>query len=218
MPGPADRKELLFYEASEGGAGVLRLLVEDPKAIANLARHALEVCHYDPDTLQEKAGTQCGKACYECLLDYGNQLDHEHLDRSKIKDLLVELMNATVKGAGGAGSREERMAALRKQCDSKLEHRWLDFIDSLLLKPPSHAQYRIPDMRTQPDFYYKETNAAIYVDGPVHDRPDLIREDQEITDRLMDNGYIVIRFHHAADWNAIVAKHPDVFGEPHKTR
>lgn len=217
MPSPANRQELLFYEASEGGAGVLRLMVEDPKAIARLARHALEVCHYDPDTLQEKPGTKCGKACYECLLDYGNQPDHELLDRRLIRDVLAELMNATVKGAGGVGSREERMAALRKQCDSKLEQRWLDFIDKLLLKPPSHAQYRIEDMRTQPDFYYKETNAAIYVDGPVHDRPEVIREDAEITNRLMDNGYIVIRFHHAADWNAIVKKHPDIFGEPHHT-
>ena len=41
MPAVGDRKELLFYESSEGGAGVLRQLVEDPTVIGKLARRAL---------------------------------------------------------------------------------------------------------------------------------------------------------------------------------
>ena len=28
----------------------------------------------------------------------------------------------------------------------------------------------------------------------------------------MEAGYIVIRFHHKADWNAIFRRHPDIFG------
>jgi hypothetical protein len=27
-------------------------------------------------------------------------------------------------------------------------------------------------------------------------------------------GYIVIRFHHKADWSEIVRRHPDIFGAP----
>jgi ATP-dependent helicase YprA (DUF1998 family)/very-short-patch-repair endonuclease len=214
MPSPQDRQEILFYEASEGGAGVLRQLVEDPAVLPVLARLALKICHYDPDSLKDCGVSHCGRACYECLLDYGNQPDHKDLDRELIRDLLSELSRAECRPAGGAGSRAERMAALRKRCDSQLEKRWLDMVDELTLRPPSDAQYRIPGYPTQPDFFYGEHNAAIYVDGPPHDTPDQIREDDGITQALIEMGYVVIRFHHKDDWLAIFRRHPDVFGVP----
>ena len=214
MPATQERREILFYEASEGGAGVLRQIAEDPLALPLLARRALEICHFDPDTLEDNAKTRCGKACYECLLDYSNQPDHKDLDRYLIRDLLAALSQSECRPAGGSGSRSERMAALRKRCDSQLEKRWLDLVDAQMLRPPSDAQYLIEACSTKPDFYYREHNAAIYVDGPPHDEPDQIREDEVITQRLLNMGYIVIRFHHKADWNEIVRRHPDIFGVP----
>ena len=213
MPSPHERREVLFYEASEGGAGVLRQLAEGPAVLPALARRALEICHYDPDTLEDRAEDRCGRACYECLLDYGNQPDHRILDRALIRDLLAELARAECRPAGGAGSRAERLAALWKRCDSRLEQRWLDRVESLGLRLPSDAQYAIPGHYTRPDFFYREANAAIYIDGPPHDAPDQAREDQAKTRALIEVGYIVIRFHHAADWFAVFRRHPDVFGE-----
>lgn len=214
MPSHMDRKEILFYESSEGGAGVLRQIVEDPGALPALARCALEICHFDPDTLEDLGAAKCGKACYECLLDYGNQPDHRELDRNLIRDLLAELSRSECKPAGGAGSRAERLLALRKRCDSGLEKRWLDMVDRLMLRLPSDAQYPIPGYYTKPDFFYGEHNAAIYIDGPPHDQPNTLREDDGITEALISMGYIVIRFHHKADWLEIFRRHPDVFGIP----
>jgi very-short-patch-repair endonuclease len=214
MPSPQDRREILFYEASEGGAGVLRQIAEDPAVLPLLARQALEICHFDPDTLEDKAAQTCGKACYECLLDYANQPDHRDLDRRLVRDLLSELSRAACRPAGGTGSRAERMVALRQRCDSQLEKRWLDLVDTLLIRPPSDAQFLIESCTTRPDFYYREHNTAIYIDGPPHDTPDQIREDEDITRRLLEMGYIVIRFHHRADWNEIFRRHPDIFGTP----
>jgi very-short-patch-repair endonuclease len=217
LPSSRERKEILFYEASEGGAGVLRQLVEDPAVIPSLARQALEVCHFNPDTLEDTAADRCGKACYECLLDYGNQPDHLLLDRFAIRDVLAQLAKATCKPAGGMGNRAERMAALRAKCDSALEKKWLDLLDALALLPPSHAQYRVEGLYTDPDFYYQEHNAAIYIDGPPHDTIEQIKKDEEITARLKQHGYAVIRFHHAKDdWTQVFLKHPDVFGKPQK--
>ncbi|MCL4502400.1 MAG: DEAD/DEAH box helicase [Deltaproteobacteria bacterium] len=216
MPSPQDRREILFYEASEGGAGVLRQIVEDPAVFPQLARAALEICHFDPGTLEDKGIKTCGKACYGCLLDYGNQPDHKDLDRYLTRQLIAELSSSKCRPAGGAGSRAERMAALRKRCDSQLEKRWLDLVDDLMLRPPSDAQYLIESCSTRPDFFYQEYAAAIYIDGPPHDEPSQLREDEAITQRLMEQGYAVIRFHHLADWNEIFSSHPDIFGRPSK--
>ncbi len=214
LPSAANRQEILFYEASEGGAGVLSQVAEDPAVLPALARLALEICHFDPDTLDDRSADACGKACYECLLDYGNQPDHRLLNRHEIRDLLARLSKAECRPAGGAGSRGERMAALRRRCDSGLEKRWLDLLDDQLLRPPSDAQFLIESCSTRPDFYYREFNAAIYIDGPPHDEPDQIREDEAISTRLMEAGYVVVRFHHGADWSEIFRAHPDIFGTP----
>ncbi len=214
MPSRKDRREILFYEATEGGAGVLRQLVEDPKVIPILARRALEICHFDPDTLKDRAVETCGKACYECLLDYGNQPDHQILDRHLIRDILAEFVRSECRPSGGTGSRNERIADLRKRCDSKLEGTWIDRVDALMLRPPSDAQFLIESCATRPDFFYQEYNAAIYIDGPLHDERDQIRKDDEINNKLMQTGYVVIRFHHKADWDDIFRRHPDIFGEP----
>jgi very-short-patch-repair endonuclease len=193
---------------------VLRQIAEDPTVLPLLAQRALDICHFDPITLEDKAAQTCGKACYECLLDYVNQPDHKDLDRLLIRDLLGELSRSVCRPAGGAGSRAERMAALHKRCDSQLEKRWLDLVDRLMMRPPSDGQYLIEACSTRPDFFFREENAAIYVDGPPHDEPEQMREDQAVTERLMEMGYIVIRFHHKADWNEIFRRHPDIFGAP----
>ena len=145
-------------------------------------------------------------------MDYGNQPDHRILDRALIRDLLTDLSRAECRPAGGAGSRAERLAALRKRCDSRLEQRWLDEVESLGLRLPSDAQYAIPGHYTRPDFFYREANATIYVDGPPHDAPDQAREDEARTRALIEAGYIVIRFHHGADWRTVFRRHPDIFG------
>src|SRR5690606_21435393 len=88
LPDAASRSGLLFYEATEGGAGVLNRLVHEPTAVALVARSALRVMHLDvsddletpvpePAALTDVEGTSCVAGCYRCLLSYYNQPDHE---------------------------------------------------------------------------------------------------------------------------------------------
>jgi len=104
--GEGARCRIIYGEPSEGGAGVLRRLVEEPDALARVAREALAICHFDSDTgaeVPEKAG-ECARACYRCLLSYSNQPDHSVLNRRAVRDLLVELAQAAVHHTGGSGS------------------------------------------------------------------------------------------------------------------
>ncbi len=96
--GDGPRRRIVYWEAAEGGAGVLRRLVEEPDALARAARAALEICHADPASGAENAmhAGECRRACYRCLLSYGNQPVHELLDRRLIRDQLLALARADV--------------------------------------------------------------------------------------------------------------------------
>jgi ATP-dependent helicase YprA (DUF1998 family) len=89
MPQRDARTGFLFYEATEGGAGVLTRLVAEPERLAEVALKALEIMHFDltnglpevPTMLVDAPGTACVAACYRCVMSYFNQPDHELLDR-----------------------------------------------------------------------------------------------------------------------------------------
>ena len=109
LPNRVEPRLLLLYESAEGGAGVLRRLLDDPHAFALVARTALEVCHFDPDSGKDRGGPEgsgdgCEAACYDCLMHYGNQPVHRRLDRQKIKDVLRLVGQAQTHSAGRADS------------------------------------------------------------------------------------------------------------------
>jgi very-short-patch-repair endonuclease len=207
----------LFYQASEGGAGVLRRLVDDPGALAGVAQKALELCHFDPDTGDDRgrgprAQEDCEAACYDCLMSYYNQRDHLLLDRKRIRDTLLALAGATVNASPVAAPRAEHLQGLLNLCDSDLEMEWLHWLDEQGVRLPSKAQALIEGCHTRPDFLYEDALAAIYVDGPHHQYADRQARDQIKTVCMEDTGYTVIRFGHREDWNSVAAQYPSVFG------
>lgn len=54
--GTDERRSILFWEAAEGGTGIWARLAEEPHTLAAIAREALKVCHYDPETGEERRG------------------------------------------------------------------------------------------------------------------------------------------------------------------
>jgi len=218
LPSREKRSVFLVYEASEGGAGVLRRLVTEQGAIARVCRKALEICHFDPITGEdlkhaEGAAEDCEAACYDCLFSYFNQPDHQILDRHLIKDILLRMASAEVISSPNELSRPDHMAALKKLCDSNLERSWLDFLDTRGHNLPTTAQKTI-NKTTKPDFLFEgDCQVAIYIDGPPHDYPDRQTRDSKLTEYLLDKGWTVLRFHHSESWGEIVAKYPNVFGK-----
>ncbi|MCW5657110.1 MAG: DEAD/DEAH box helicase [Burkholderiaceae bacterium] len=116
LPDRAHRRGVLFYEATEGGAGVLTRLVHDPEALARVAHAALLNLHFDLqrfgeplpqlDALTDVAGTQCVAGCYRCVLSYYNQPDHPVIDRRDpvARRLLLRLAAVRTSLVGGPHS------------------------------------------------------------------------------------------------------------------
>lgn len=114
LPSSDEPRSLMFYEAAEGGAGVLNNLVRDEKALAQTALKALEIMHYEwnegtvPRVItdlidSEERGVdlhrRCVAGCYRCLLSYYNQPLHEKINRHDpdVLHILLTLANRTVK-------------------------------------------------------------------------------------------------------------------------
>ena len=218
LPDVDNRQQLLFYEAAEGGAGVLRELVEDPEALRKVARAALDTCHYDAEgkDLGKAVGARedCEAACYDCLLSYGNQREHDILDRKTIVDWLLQLAGAVVRPAVGAGSPDDRLTQLLERCESDLERKWLQHVAAAGLRLPDRAQQYIAACETRPDFIYERNGfyVAVYIDGPHHDYPERQARDRDHTERMENEGYSVIRFGYLEDWDTKLRQHGFVFG------
>jgi len=87
LPKSDERRALLFYEAAEGGAGVLTRLANNRDDLALVASNALQLIHYrkpqsgiwtldDLPSLEQTdalGNHQCEAGCYQCLLSYFNQ-------------------------------------------------------------------------------------------------------------------------------------------------
>ena len=116
LPNRDDRRALLLYEASEGGAGVLKRLMEDAGRWRRLAGVALELMHLHHDggaLVDDPDAEPCVAGCYRCLLSYYNQPDHLLIDR-RDDGVRAVLDRMTRCGAGAAaqGGDEPWLAAL----------------------------------------------------------------------------------------------------------
>ena len=214
LPKDDDRRLLLIYEAAEGGAGVLRQLVADPDAVSAIARKALELLHYDAITGEDLAAGEdrCEAACYDCLMGYWNQRDHELLDRTLIKGYLLELASATLHASSTTETRAQLYQRLRNLCDSDLERRFLQHLHDGRYRLPTDAQRLFEDCGTRPDFVYDAQRTVIYVDGPHHAYPERAARDQQQTDRLEDAGWCVLRVGDD-DWEPFIQQHRNLFGD-----
>jgi len=219
LPSSADRRRILFYEASEGGARVLRRLVDEPDAWHRVIRRALELCHFDPTTGQDLGGPPgrrelCEAACYDCLLSYFNQPDHGLVDRRAIVELLVRWSRAAVQTSPSSDPRAEHRERLIRLTQSDLERRFVELVDRLGLRLPSDAQVLldIGTAQVKPDFLYRDAGLAIFIDGPHHDAVRQQAVDRAQADGLSDIGWQVLRFPHSSDWVALLASMPSVFG------
>ncbi len=225
LPDRANRRMVLLYESAEGGAGVLRRLLDDG-ALRRVARRALDICHYDPDTGADlrraaRAREDCEAACYDCLMTYGNQGDHALLDRKTIAAFLWRLAQARIVIASGEQAGVGTATTGNGASDpgavapSEPEQSWLAYLSERGYRLPARAGISVAECGARPDFVYDHdgTLAAVYVDGDPSAYPERAARDSALADDLEDVGYSVLRFGAPDGWPERIARYPSVFGK-----
>jgi superfamily II DNA/RNA helicase len=188
--GEGEQRRLLFWEAAEGGAGVLVRLVDDPEALARVAAAALAICHVDPATGQDdpKTAKDCGRACYRCLLAYGNQPDHALIDRRSVIAPLQALLHAQIARPAPATAPPAPVPDTNA-ADLSLAAVVLQALRAAAGPQPDAIRPTLADSPLQPDFYFSLPSGplCVFCDETPPDA-DVLRQRAD----LEDSGYRVI--------------------------
>lgn len=217
LPKADERRALMFYEAAEGGAGVLTRIASDPASLAQVASNALKLLHHnapqgswklaDLPTLEQTnalGNRICEAGCYQCLLSYFNQPDHENINRRNVDALkvLVSLANAEVKTKQATIPASENLPA-----DDKLSH-WLHALDVAGLRRPDALQVPVNQGAEIAAGQYKSARTLVFLSDI----------DNGTTTLLADKGWQVLNLSDPSQWQAQFEAHPDVFGNYEKTQ
>lgn len=220
LPKGDERRALMFYEAAEGGAGVLTRLVSEPASLAQVASSALRLMHYNVpqgewqfDKLPELEQTDalgsriCEAGCYQCLLSYFNQPDHEHINRRNADalKLLVALANAQVQPSQASIAAAGRNSA--GSCDDLMEQ-WLQVLSRTGQRQPDVINVSVLNGMATAAGQYKTVRALVFLEVVSN----------ELHGVLVDKGWQVLDFSDQSQWSAQFAHHADVFGLPEKQR
>jgi len=226
-PDDGPRRRILFTEAAEGGAGVLRRLQHDRDALAKAARTALDICHFDPANGNDRGGPaegrECARGCYECLLTYGNQTNHQQLSRHAARPLLLRLTAARTERETRGESRSEQFRRLATdvpgtplEADLAALVEAGDLLGWLKAKGhrlPDEISVFVPEAGARPDMVFRidGANVAVFVGTPT--QGDDATRDTEAVDRLENQAWDVLRFPAGADadWDAVIEANAGYF-------
>lgn len=201
LPDAEKRGRLLLIEAAEGGAGVLRRLWSEAGALGIVARTALEIIHVDPETGQADDDA-CVRGCYRCLLSYGNQRDHEAIDRRIIVGRLRQLAGSLTAATDG----DAFPVSVGTSSGVPLGVRGKQLLQHLLahnLNRPEHTGQEIESCVVDLVFG-RDIPSAVLVAEIGRPIPDPAR--------LFDIGWNVVEVGLEVEFDDIVRANPTVFG------
>ena len=219
LPDPEHRGRTLFIESAEGGAGVLRRLAEEERALAEAAIAALELMHFDPQTGEDKAAEEdakdpCVAACYQCLLSYSNQGVHQLIDRHLARDTLLELAKAIV-NPDGLGKDESAQADRRaagvlatgRSMATGPVDAFIAWLRDRGHRIPDETGTEIAEAKARPDCIYRSGDSRVAVF--LNTTP----QDINAQENLRDDGWSVAQQRDNESWEGFVGRFPSIFGQ-----
>jgi len=200
LPKGDTRLSILFYEAAEGGAGVLTRLARDPDTLSQVAKKALEILHFklpeDGSISLEDTADACKAGCYRCLLSYYNQPDHERIDRrdADVQAVLLALARSQVR------AKRQDLSDLPEV--GVLEHTWKASLAAGGYRQPTKWKSMIGDVGEALAVYSAE-RAIVVLEEPS---PEFLAVAADKAIRVTVFGC------DPSTWAEHFAEYPDVFG------
>lgn len=216
LPTQDNRKALMFYESAEGGAGVLTRLATEPAALSEVANAALMLMHFNKpagdwvadelDQLEQKKHglALCEAGCYQCLLSYFNQPDHDNINRRNPEalQLLVAIANAEVRlqSAGSTGAAGQVPTSTSEMADRV--QAWLQTLTLKGLRQPDALNVPISQGGFTAAGQYKSNRTLVFLE-PIT---------PETKAMLSDKGWQVLDFSDDAQWEQLFTDHAALLG------
>jgi superfamily II DNA/RNA helicase len=210
LMGVTDQPNIMIYESSQGSLGVLSQIVDNPAMFRSVVVEAYKVCYFDRDPEEERTKP---RASYDDLLSYYNQRHHAEIDRHLIKGALQTLMACDPEAQGNKReSYEDHYQRILGGLDpnSALELQFLNHLYEHGIRLPDQAQYRAANLYVQPDFFYRP-NVVVFVDGSVHNKPDVQEGDLRKRRALRNDSFRVIEYSYRDDLAQIIERNADIF-------
>lgn len=200
IPNPAKEHEfsIILYETAEGGIGAIQALTNQNR-FNEIVKRTLELLH---DLEPDKDG--CDRACYECLLNFYNQIEHEKIDRHLVIPFLKKLTNTSIQALSVSQS-GKTLDELLNKCQSNFERNVFFEIQKRNINLPDEAQKIISDKDipiASADFFYKP-DIVVFVDGSPHEKDYVQKADDEKRRKLKALGYRVISIKNIDDIEAL---------------
>jgi hypothetical protein len=162
------------------------------------------------DGLKDMAGANAGHAaapceagCYQCLLSYYNQPDHEIINRRNPEAVtfLAALANSTVQPLRPV---VEPAKTASGDASTPIEE-WLSALSRHGLRQPDQVNLPINGGEATADALYQTARALVFLAPPS----------SAVSAYAQDRGFTVITFPpDATAWPEVFAAHPSIFGNP----
>jgi hypothetical protein len=214
LPHQTERRSILLYEAAEGGAGVLNRLASDPHLLAMVARATLRAMHFKvPEdeasfTMEDLAANEertetgsriCEAGCYQCLLSYFNQPDHEDINRQDPDTLgfLTALAHSRVEKMAGCSTPSEPIGETTDEVRA-----WVDWMKSREAILPAAYHVSLNDGAWTAAAHYPQARTYVF----------LGQAPAEAVDYCENRGAEIIQFpENPDDWEAVLQQHASLF-------